>query len=148
MTQGVAQQSKTLFLVNKAAAISEALVNAKASIVGAYRFGNSVGGPAVGAAFAAIAATTTAAQIQAIKGTDFDGGGGGTTPSAAGSAPVINGDAQGGTAADLQEVAQPEQLINISFDSAITDTNAVRDFISGPFSEALGDGVNINAVLR
>lgn len=86
LTQGVAQHSKTLFKINKAAALAQAIVALPAHVsetMSKYPYPISV-------AMGALAAAASIAQIQAIKQTSFTGGGGGTTPSAAGSLPVIN----------------------------------------------------------
>ena len=88
ITQGVTASSRTMFEINKAAAIGGALLDAKEAIVGAYKFGAKIGGPPLGAAMAGTAAAATATQVQAIRATSF---GGGTTPSFAGSTPTFEG---------------------------------------------------------
>lgn len=90
MTAGVAQHSKLMFQINKAAAIASALLDAREAVTGAYKVGARIGGPPVGAAFAAVAAAAQAANVAAIASTSFDGGGSGTTPSAAGGGAVVN----------------------------------------------------------
>lgn len=68
--------SRKLFEIGKAAAIANALISAKESVVDAWKWGNKVGGPPLGAAFAAAAAAAQAANISAIASTNFRGGGG------------------------------------------------------------------------
>lgn len=90
LTAGMAQHSRELFEINKIAAMSDAALNLPAAVSGAYRWGAQIGGPPAGAAAALIAGYAQAKQIQAISKTQFSGGGTGTTPSSAGSSPVIN----------------------------------------------------------
>jgi len=142
--KGAAQQGRALFNINNAAPIADALINAKPTIVGAYRSGSSIGGPPLGAAFAGVAAATSAAQVAAIKNQNF---GGGTTPSLAGTTGVIN--SQPVTSANDDSIgqateAQASNIINIDFSGGITDTNAVREFIENDFAEALRDGSGLN----
>jgi tape measure domain-containing protein len=75
--------SRKLFEIGKAAAIANALINAKESVVSAYAFGSRTGGPILGAVFAAAAAAAQAANISSIASQQF--GGGGTVSAAGGS---------------------------------------------------------------
>lgn len=77
-------QSKKLFEAGKVAAIANALLSAKESVVDAYKWGTKIGGPVLGSVFAAAAATATAVQVQQIKSQQF---GGGSTVSASGGTP-------------------------------------------------------------
>lgn len=144
MTEGIAQHSKTAFKINKVAGVANAVVNTALAISKAL----SAYPPPLSFAMAAAAGAAGFAQVAAIKGTEYGGGGGGTTPSAAGGVPTVNSQPIGGSAADVTQVGKQAQVINISFDSRITDTGAIRRFIENEFNEALGDGVKINAVLR
>jgi len=81
-------ENKKLFEIGKAAALAEATVKGYEAIQSSYAQGSKIGGPAVGAAFAATAAVATAVQIANIASTQFGGGskamtagaGGGTVP--------------------------------------------------------------------
>ena len=87
MTRGIAQHNKAAFQVNKAAAIAEALIAMPEHVsktMAKYPFPLSV-------AMGALAAASSLAQINAIRSATFEGGGGGTTPSLAGSGGVVNG---------------------------------------------------------
>lgn len=86
ITAGVAQYDKKAFQVNKLAAVANAIVNTAQGATKALAQGGFAG-----IAMAAAVIAAGAAQIGAIKRTQFEGGGGGTTPSAAGSTPVVNG---------------------------------------------------------
>lgn len=83
MTQGVAQHSRTMFRINKAAAIGQAIMDTNAAFNRTLR---EYPYP-VNIALAALTAAAGIARVNAIRQQQF---GGGTTPSSAGSAPVIN----------------------------------------------------------
>ena len=69
-----AQHNKAAFQLNKAANLSNAIIDGYSSIVSSFKFGSEIGGPIVGGIFAAIAAVATAAQISAIRGESYSGG--------------------------------------------------------------------------
>jgi hypothetical protein len=73
--------SKELAAIGKAAALAQATIDGYAAVVGAYKNGASIGGPALGAAFAAAAGIATAVQIAKIASAGGPGGssGGGAT---------------------------------------------------------------------
>lgn len=141
LTAGTAQNSRTMFDLNKAAAIAEGALNIPSAASKAYEFGSKFG-PFVGAAYAALAVAAEIAQLNAIKNTKFDGGGGGTTPSAAGTTPVVNGNpVSSGSNDDLlnppntndasQEGARNQVIVtgNIGFTPSIIDqiADGLRD---------------------
>jgi tape measure domain-containing protein len=66
-------QSKALIAVQKAAAIISATISARESVVDAFKWGNKIGGPALGFTFAGIAAAAQAANIAAIASADSGG---------------------------------------------------------------------------
>lgn len=68
-------ESKKLFEIGKTAAIANAVVSGIEAVVHSYKEGSKIGGPVLGAAFAATAAAATAAQIQNIRSQQFGGGG-------------------------------------------------------------------------
>lgn len=85
MTAGIAQHSKKAFQINKLAAIGNAIINTAQGVTKAL----ATYPPPLSFAMAAAQAAAGAAQISAIKSTQFQGGGHGTTPSAA-ATPVVN----------------------------------------------------------
>ena len=98
LTQGTAQSSKTMFRINKLAAIANATVNTAEGVtktLAAYPYPLNV-------ALAALSFAAGAAQINAIRSTSYEGGGQGTTPSAAGTVPVINDQPTGSSAQGAQ----------------------------------------------
>jgi len=98
MTAGVAQHSKKMFQLNKLAAIGSAVMNTAQGVTQAL----ASYPPPLSFAMAAAQAAAGAAQITAIKNTQFGGGGSGTTPSAA-ATPVVND----------QPVGQSQQVITV-----------------------------------
>ena len=138
MTQGVAQHSKSMFKINKAAGLASAVIDGYASFnktMAAYPYPINVG-------LAALGAAATGAQINAIKSTSFSGGGGGTTPSSAGGAPTINDTPVESTVAPI---ATPTTA-NITILGGLHDSNAVRELIESINTE-LGDGVQLNVTV-
>lgn len=88
--------SRKLFELGKAAAIANALISARESVVDAYKWGSKLGGPPLAFAFAAAAAAAQAANIASIASTSFGGGGsasssGGGSAGGAASAPDTSG---------------------------------------------------------
>jgi hypothetical protein len=80
MTAGVAQHSRAMFNVNKAAGIANAVISAAQGIaktLAAYPYPFNI-------AMAAAHGVAAFAQVQAIRSTSFNGGGGGSAPSVAG----------------------------------------------------------------
>lgn len=92
MTAGTAQSNKKMFDLNKKLALANAAVSLPDAVIKSFQNG---GGYPWGLIPASLMAVTGLAQIKAIKSTTFEGGGGGTTPSAAGSTPTVNGNPTG-----------------------------------------------------
>ena len=116
--------SKEMFRIGKVAAVAQALLAGREAIVNSYNAGTRIGGPPLGAAFAATAAAATAAQIASVKSTTF--GGGVTTGGSTGG---------GGTSAIAQGPQQPQQQAPIGgtltvegiSSSALFSGDAVRE---------------------
>lgn len=92
MTAGIAQHSKTAFEVNKAASMAETIVNTIVAVTKAWKDYGWPYGAVIGAAIAAAGA----AQLNAIRSTQFNGGGRGVPPSGATTAPVNTASAGSG----------------------------------------------------
>ena len=90
--------SKDMFNIGKVAAVAQALLAGREAIVSSYAAGARIGGPPLGAAYAATAAAATAAQIASVRSTTF--GGGASTGGSTGG---------GGTSAISQGPQQPQQ---------------------------------------
>lgn len=82
-------ESKKLFNIGKTAAIANAVVSGFEAVVHSYKEGAKIGGPVLGATFAATAAAATAAQIQNIRSQQFGGGGTVTAGTAGGAGPGV-----------------------------------------------------------
>jgi hypothetical protein len=95
LTSLMSSESRALFEIGKAAAISQAIISGQESVTMAYAGGLRVSGgnPAVGAAFAAAAAAATGVQISRLASTQF-GSGGGTQPTTGGAGGATTATAQ------------------------------------------------------
>lgn len=82
-------KSKKMFEIGKKAAIASAIVSGLTSIVHSFKAGSEIGGPVLGAAFAATAAAATAVQIQNIRSQQFGGGGTVSAGTSGGAAPGV-----------------------------------------------------------
>jgi len=140
LTAGVAQNSKTMFKINKVAGIANAVINTYEGVTKAL----SAYPPPLSFAMAGAQLAAGMAQVNAIRSTSFAGGGGGTTPSLAGSVPTVN-NVPVETAPVVEDIASPrDSVINISFNPGISDSQSVRDFITTDLSEALRDGAGLD----
>lgn len=84
LTSGAAQQNRAMFEANKAAGIASAIINAYQGIsltMKTYPYPLNIG-------MAAAHAVAAFAQVNAIRSAQFQGGGGGSAPSVAGSTPA------------------------------------------------------------
>lgn len=68
-------KNKELAAIGKAAAITQIAIKTPPAIASSFEFGTKLGGPPLGFAFGAIAATAMAAQAGAIAGVQFEDGG-------------------------------------------------------------------------
>ena len=129
-------ESKTMFKIGKAAALAGAVIDGIAAVQGAYKTGAKIGGPALGAAFAAAAGAATLANIQQIKSTQY--GAAGTGQSYSGGQVVNN-------LSPSQQQSQPEQRnISIALTGSGFSGGDIRGLISA-INEELGDGVTLSA---
>jgi hypothetical protein len=98
ITGSIGKESKKQFEITKVASIASALIKGYESVTSSFAAGARIGGPVLGAAFAATAAAATAAQIQSIRSQQFSGGG--TVSNSGG---VSGGVVAGGTAQQTQQ---------------------------------------------
>ena len=94
----MASESKKEFEVGKAAATATAVIKGIEAVQSSYAAGAKVGGPWVGAAYAAAAAIATAKQVQAIQSQQFGGGAAGISVSGGAGGGVTTGATFGGGA--------------------------------------------------
>lgn len=135
--------SKKMFEIGKAASIANAVVSGYEAVVSSYAAGAKIGGPWLGAAYAATAAAATFAQIQKIKSQSFGGGGG--SPSAAGGGAVPSASGQPNSTATGQQgltPAAPSRTIAITLAGRSYSAADVRDLIT-EINEQIGDGATI-----
>ena len=137
----LARNSKKAQKIVKAAAIVNAVIAGQEAAVHSYNAGAKIGGPYVGAAFAALSIANTAGMIMKIKsgGTASSGsGGGGSTADIGGS--------QGGSAQQSPPPtpAQISRTIDINLPSTgLLSIDQVRELM-GQINEQVGDGVQLN----
>ena len=132
--------SKGMFKIMKAFAIAQAVVDGKAAAVGAYKIGASIGGPPLGAAFAAAAVAATGAQIAKINATQMAAGGGSAAGAGATTTPAITppGTEEGTTLLSTrQEEARPTQEVNIIIKGEVVTAETI-----GKLSEPIFDMIN------
>lgn len=129
--------SRKMFEIGKAAAIASALISGKEAVVSSYAAGARIGGPKVGAAFAATAAATTAAQISQIRSSSFSSGASANTATFAGGVGAVRTTDAGGGA--------PAQRIDIQLSGGGSrfSRDEVIDLIR-QINGAAGDGVNVD----
>jgi tape measure domain-containing protein len=138
-----AQHNKLFFELEKATAIAQALLSARQSVVDAYKFGNAIGGPVLGTAFAGVAAAAQAANIAAIASTSFSGGGG--VNAAGGGAASVDNAVNGNNTANTAVPQQKSVTINL-VGKGLFSKNDIRDLIH-EINDALSDGSTLNVAV-
>lgn len=130
-------ENKRLFEIGKVASIANATLSGYEAVVHSYNAGSKLGGPVVGAAFAATAGIATAAQIAQIASASFGGGGGGGSaiPSTAPSVPAQPQQQQGSNVA----------ISIVGNENSTFSRGQVISLIEG-INEAVADGSRIRIV--
>jgi hypothetical protein len=143
--------SRKAFEAYKAVQIAEAIIGAKASIVSSFAAGAKIGGPILGAVFAAAAGAATLAQINAIRSQQYPGremGGPvrrGQTYTVGEAGPELFTPSSNGQIIPNHELGSKNEItINFNVeatDAASFDTMLVerRDTIVGVINEALNE---------
>lgn len=122
ITAGTAAHNKTMFQINKVAAIANAVVSTAEGVTKAL----ASAPPPFNIALAAITAAAGAAQIQAIKATTF---GSGTTPSVAGSTATYGGQpVQQSPVIPERDSGRGQVVLNISVNGNIVGESGRREF--------------------
>ena len=137
----LARNSKKAQKIVKAAAIVNAVIAGQEAAVHSYNAGAKIGGPYVGAAFAALSIANTAGMIMKIKsgGTASSGSGGG------GSSVDIGG-SQSNVQQQTPQLAAPQisRTIDINLPSTgLLSVDQVRELME-QINEQVGDGVKLN----
>jgi hypothetical protein len=127
--------SRKLFEIGKMAAIAGAVQNAYESISNSYKHGTRIGGPPVGAAFAAAAGAASFAQVKAIKSQSFSSGAGAGMNFQGGQPSMPTGGQVG--------PQQPARNVSISLTGDNFGAGGIRGLIR-EIGEQLGDGFNFS----
>lgn len=144
--------NQEVFRQNKALAMAQGLLNAYGAIMKAYDFGAGIGGPYVGAAFAALAAVAQFKTLQSIASADYGksatGGGPGTYGGSAGGAAISTPIDMATSANDsTATAAAPVKNVYIAIeggDGALLTGQQVRRLIE-QINEEAGNNVRIVA---
>lgn len=131
--------SKKMFEAQKALSIASALVTIPQTVMDSYAAGAKIGGPVVGAVFAATAFAAQIAQLQQIRSATFGGGRSGGGGGGGGSSSVGGGG--GESAAPITQ-----RFVSVGLygsDNTMYSKDAVRELIN-----RIGEEVADGAVLR
>lgn len=139
LTQLMNSGNQEMFRIGKIAAIANAVLKGREAVVSSYAAGARIGGPPLGAAFAATAAAATAAQIAAVASTSFGGGGSISAPGGGGTRPTD----QLPDDPVVPEGGRERTAVTITLQGEVFGRQQVRDLIE-QINEATADG----AVLR
>lgn len=103
-------ENRKLFQIGKVAALANATINGYEAVVSSYARGAEIGGPVLGAAYAATAGIATAVQIGNIASTSYGSGGGGVSAAAGSSTPVADATQVGASQQQQERVFRFEGL--------------------------------------
>lgn len=136
--------SRKQFEIGKAASIASGMISAYESVMSAYAAGSKIGGPPVGAAFAATAAIAQAANLRRLSSASFGGGGSVTAGGGGGSSTGATSGGGGVSESGAAAPAQPSRNISISLAGSNFSADTVRQLIT-QINEQIGDGATITA---
>lgn len=120
--------SKKMFNIGKVSALANGLLNLRESVMSAYAAGSEVGGPIVGAAYAATAGLAQAANLAQIKSASFGGGGGGATVSSTTGGNPVTGQLNLAPPSLTQEQAPLVQELRVVVESDGVHSDGMRKF--------------------
>lgn len=135
---GFSQHSRKMFEAMKAAKIAQALLSVPSTTIAAYEAGTKIGGPPVGALYAAAALATQLGNLRQLQSMTYGGKSGGGS---AGGGSVGGGSSGGG-----QSQPVTERFVNINLmgnDDTMFSKAAVRSLI-----ERINEETKDGAVLR
>ena len=138
-TEVAARTNKTMFQINKVAAIANAVINTAVAVSNAL----AIPPPPVGLALAAIMAAAGAAEISAIKSAQFGGGGAVGTFNVSPATGIPTGAGVSEVAPLFDEEVAPSTTVNITIEGTPTSQQVI-DLID-EINEAVGDGVTLVA---
>lgn len=136
--------SKKLFNIGKIASVSAGLVSAYESVMHAYKEGTKIGGPIVGAAYAATAGIAQAANLMRLKSASFGGGGSVSTSGGGGGSTPTTGAGGGGVPGEGGTNAAPQlrPTVAISLAGSMFSADTVRELLT-QINEQIADGATI-----
>lgn len=137
--------SRAAFNINKAMAIANSLMSAKEAVVGAYAKGAKIGGPALGAAFAAAAVAATASQIASIRSQSFGGGGSVSAGGGGGGGGGASGGSDSVQTPTAEAAPAAKQTVTISLQGEVFGAKQVRELIE-KINDATKNGAILNMV--
>jgi len=132
--------SKKMFEAQKALALAAAAITIPRTVMEAFQRGNEIGGPAIGAVYAATALSTQLAQLQKIRSATFGGGSSGGGGGGGGGSSSVGGGG-GESAAPITQ-----RFVSVGLygsDNTMYSKEAVRELIT-----RIGEEVADGAVLR
>lgn len=129
LTDSLGLEGRKAFEVQKALSLARAVVSGGEAIVNSYNAGTAIGGPAIGAVFAGIAAAATAAQIASIASSSYQ------------SKSVSNNTSAGASAAANQN-SGPQRTINITLSGQRSDSVSLGDVegLTDSIAQLINDG--------
>ena len=123
------KEGKRNFQLQKAASIAQAVIDGISAGISSYKAGSAIGGPVVGAAFAATSAAATGAMIAKLASASYGGGSSASVPTPSATTPAVQ--------------SQQTLLVQGDFDSSqLFSGSAVRDLID-KIGEAQKDGYTV-----
>lgn len=137
VTAGVAQHNKTLFAINKAAGIANAVINTYEGVsktLATYPW-------PIAQAMAAVHLAAGIAQVAAIASTSFSGSGTGSAPSLSGSAPSLSGSTSAPAVSDVSASSRSITIYGIDKNSLYSGDQI--EAIANGLSEYVADGGKI-----
>ncbi|WP_373081176.1 tape measure protein [Zhongshania sp.] len=159
MLGAMAGHSKKAFELNKKLNIAQAVIDGIAAAVGAFKVGSQIGGPVLGAAFAAASVATTGAMIKNIKSQQYGGGGGSSSSVPTSSAPASAAQTAPATPATerpqntvterrvrVEDSLEANGTVNV-FQFPMPDPEE-QPFVSTKWVRALGDRMVETGVMR
>jgi len=120
--------SKKMFNIGKIGAIAQGLLNLRESVMSAYAAGSEVGGPVVGAAYAATAGLAQVANLAKIKSASFGGGGGGATVSSTTGGQPVTGQLQLEPPSQAETAAPTVQELRVVVEGDGPHSEGMRTF--------------------
>lgn len=144
MTQGVATGNKTLFEINKVAALANAAVSLPASVMKAYESYP----PPLSFVMGGLALAAGLAQMEAINSAQFGSSTSAPSIGGGGAVPVTNADPGGASAGPLALTAAPEvekqkTQVSLTFTGSNFSYQQIVEEVIPKINEAAGNGVDI-----